>query len=237
MSVTQTPALAAVFHPVDTPTTYEETVARLGSAIRLGILGPGERLPAERDLSDQLGISRSTLRAALKTLNQSGHLVAARGRSGGTFVTAEPPGPGTGVQIAEGTWREVLDHRTAIELGVVHLAAERATRDDVARLEDLIGEMDKVTEDLPSFRRCDARFHITLAEITGSQRLVLSMTAAQDELSRLLEIIPGPAEVLEASNAAHRRISDAVRRKNPVAAVKRMNEHIQATELIAEALA
>src|ERR671922_3095549 len=87
----RTPATEAVFKPVRPPTTFEETVERLGTAIRLGLLPAGSRLPAERDLAGQLGISRSTLRQALTTLVQSGHLVSQRGRAGGTFVTERPP--------------------------------------------------------------------------------------------------------------------------------------------------
>ena len=81
-------ATEAVFKPVRPPTTFEETVERLGTAIRLGLLPAGSRLPAERALAGQLGISRSTLREALTTLVQSGHLVAHRGRGGGTALAA-----------------------------------------------------------------------------------------------------------------------------------------------------
>src|SRR6185295_5520587 len=84
-------ATAAIFQPVRPPSTFEETVERLGTAIRLGLLAPGSRLPPERELAKQLRISRSTLRQALTTLVQSGHLISLRGRSGGTFVAAEPP--------------------------------------------------------------------------------------------------------------------------------------------------
>src|ERR687892_873847 len=87
----RTAALEAVFKPVQPPSTFEETVERLGTAIRLGLLTPGSRLPPERDLADQLHISRSTLRQALTTLVQSGHLVSLRGRTGGTFVAETPP--------------------------------------------------------------------------------------------------------------------------------------------------
>src|SRR5918998_4283472 len=86
-----TPAAAAVFDPVQAVTTFEETVERLGTGIRLGLLPPGSQLPPERDLSDQMGISRSTLRQALTALTQSGHLVAVRGRGGGWFVADVPP--------------------------------------------------------------------------------------------------------------------------------------------------
>jgi DNA-binding FadR family transcriptional regulator len=87
---------STVFAPVRSQTAFEETVERLGTAIKLGLLPPGARLPAERELCSRLGIARSTLRQALTALGQSGHVHATRGRGGGTFVAdplppAEPP--------------------------------------------------------------------------------------------------------------------------------------------------
>src|SRR5918998_3858401 len=131
------PAVAAVFDPVQTATTFEETVERLGTAIRLGLLEPGARLPPERELADQLGIARSTLRQALTALTESGHLIAVRGRGGGTFVAAAPPmAESTLVELDRGHWREVPDNRVAVEVGAVVLAAERADPDDLARLRE-----------------------------------------------------------------------------------------------------
>ncbi len=83
-----------LFAPVQSTTAFEETLERLGTAIKLGLLEPGARLPAERELCEQLGIARSTLRQALTALVQSGHLHALRGRGGGTFVADTPPAPG-----------------------------------------------------------------------------------------------------------------------------------------------
>ncbi len=65
--------------PVRPASTFEETVERLGSAIRLGLLAPGDKLPPERELAKRLRISRSTLRQALTALVQSGHLVSTAG--------------------------------------------------------------------------------------------------------------------------------------------------------------
>ena len=73
----------AVFAPVRSTTAFEETLERLGTAIKLGLLPPGTQLPPERDLCEQFGIARSTLRQALTALVQSGHLRAVRGRGGG----------------------------------------------------------------------------------------------------------------------------------------------------------
>ena len=116
----------AVFAPVRSYTAFEETVERLGTAIKLGLLAPASRLPAERELCARLGIARSTLRQALTALTQSGHVFATRGRGGGTFVSdpqppADPPSPQMLSQ-----WRETCDQRLAVELGVAVLAAERA---------------------------------------------------------------------------------------------------------------
>jgi len=85
-----------------------ETLERLGTAIKLGLLEPGSRLPAERELCGRLGIARSTLRQALTALVQSGHLRAVRGRGGGTFVVESPPrAPDPSVEVLAG-WRDAL---------------------------------------------------------------------------------------------------------------------------------
>src|SRR5438477_8287289 len=119
-------SLETVFAPVRSQTAFEETVGRLGTAIRLGLLPPGTRLPAERELCAKLGIARSTLRQALVALAQSGHLHATRGRGGGTFVAdpQPPPVPPSVDQIADR--RDVCAERMAVELGVAVLAPERA---------------------------------------------------------------------------------------------------------------
>src|SRR5688572_26990810 len=169
------PAVSAVFEPVQTATTFEETVERLGTAIRLGLLAPGARLPPERDLADQLGIARSTLRQALTALTESGHLLALRGRGGGTFVADAPPmaeAESTRVALDGGHWREVLDHRVAVEVGAVVLAAERARPDDLARLQAHVDAMREQLHDFPAYRRTDVFFHLGIAESTRSARLV-----------------------------------------------------------------
>src|SRR5947209_8767273 len=168
-------ALESVFKPVRPPTTFEETVERLGTAIRLGILPAGSQLPAERNLADQLGISRSTLRQALTTLVQSGHLVSLRGRTGGTFVTDRPPlAEREGKPLGTAAWA-VLDYRVAIETGATILAAERAAPEHLERLAALVQKMSSAA-DFDDYRRADTRFHIGIAEAADSPRLVTAMT-------------------------------------------------------------
>jgi GntR family transcriptional repressor for pyruvate dehydrogenase complex len=228
---TRSAALAAVFKPVHPPTTFEETVERLGTAIRLGLLAPGSRLPPERALAEELRISRSTLRQALVTLVQSGHLVALRGRSGGTFVADSPPLSEAGAGLLEREARGVLDYRVAIETGSTVLAAERAKAEDFARLEELIERM-AGAPGFEDYRRADVRFHIGLAEAARSPRLIAAMTEVQGRMSDLIAHIAHPEEVLTRSNAQHRRLVSLLRRREACAAVRLVREHIAGTEHI-----
>jgi GntR family transcriptional repressor for pyruvate dehydrogenase complex len=228
-------AVAAVFEPVQTATTFEETVDRLGTAIRLGILAPASRLPSERELAEQLGISRSTLRQAITALVESGHLTSVRGRSGGTFVVPEPP-------LAEGSpgplpddWRQVLDLRFAIETGVVVLAAERADEEPLEIMRDAVARMDAATE-FDEYRRADVRFHIALAQATGVPRLVALMTEVQAEASELIAHIAHPPQVLRHSNADHARLIDALAAHDAARAMRELRLHLDGTEHILSGL-
>jgi GntR family transcriptional repressor for pyruvate dehydrogenase complex len=228
-------AVAAVFEPVQTATTFEETVDRLGTAIRLGILAPGSRLPSERELAEQLAISRSTLRQAITALVESGHLTSVRGRSGGTFVVPEPP-------LAEGSagplpddWRETLDVRIAIETGVVALAAERAGAQPLQIMRDAVARMDAATE-FDEYRRADVRFHIAIAQATGVPRLVALATEVQAEVTELVAHIAHPPQVLRHSNADHARLIDALAAHDAPRAMRELRLHLEGTEHILSGL-
>jgi DNA-binding FadR family transcriptional regulator len=225
-----TPAAAAVFDPVQAVTTFEETVERLGTGIRLGLLPPGSQLPPERDLAEQLGISRSTLRQALTALTQSGHLVAVRGRGGGWFVSdAKPQQRAEHVELDD--FRELLDYRIAIEVGAVILAAERAEAADIGRLEAHIETMRDV-EDFAVFRQADVFFHLGLAEAARSARLVASMTEVQGAMSELIGHIAHPPEVLERSNAQHLKLVRLLERREGERAARLVRERLQGTEQV-----
>jgi DNA-binding FadR family transcriptional regulator len=223
-------ALGGVFEPVQPLSTFEETVDRLGTAIRIGLLEPGARLPPERELAEQLGISRSTLRQALTTLVQSGHLVSLRGRSGGTFVSAAPPLSEGGRRLPS-DWKEVLDQRVAIECGAALLAAERTHRVALTKMDEAIAHMDQ-SPDFDAYRRADVRFHIGLAEATGTARLIAAMTEVQGEMTELIALIAHPDMVLSHSNDEHRQILACLRGGDGAGAVDVLRRHLAGTEHI-----
>jgi GntR family transcriptional regulator, transcriptional repressor for pyruvate dehydrogenase complex len=223
-------SLDTVFAPVHSQTAFEETVGRLGTAIRLGLLPPGTRLPAERDLCEKLGIARSTLRQALVALAQSGHLHATRGRGGGTFVADPQPPARPPSRSLLASWRARCDERMAVEVGVAVLAAERADQASLSALETLVVALDGTLEDFPAYRHLDVRWHVTLAEATASPRLVTAMTEVQGAMTELISHIAHPPEVLDSANAQHRQVLAAVRRRDEPAAAREMAEHLRGTE-------
>jgi len=225
-------SLETVFAPVHSQTAFEETVERLGTAIKLGLLPPGTRLPAERELCTKLGVARSTLRQALVALGQSGHLRATRGRGGGTFVAdPQPPAPPPSAAVLAG-WREVCDERMTVEVGVAVLAAERAGGQALDALDQMVIAIDDLLEDFPAYRQVDIRLHVGLAELTRSARLVTLMTEIQGAMSGLISHIAHPPEVLDSANDQHRRLLAAVRRGDEAAAAREMTEHLRGTEHI-----
>lgn len=222
----------AVFARVRSQTAFEETVDQLGTAIKLGLLAPGSRLPPERELCARLGIARSTLRQALTALSQSGHVFATRGRHGGTFVSdPQPPAEEPSADVVA-KWRDTCDRRLAVELGVAVLAAERASPGDLEPLEEVVLAMEDAVEDFAAYRQADVRLHVGLAEAARSPALVRECTEVQGAMTDLIAHIAHPPEVLASSNAQHRRILAAVRQGDALGAVAAMAEHLQGTEHI-----
>jgi GntR family transcriptional repressor for pyruvate dehydrogenase complex len=221
--------LTTVFAPVAAPSTFEHTVERLGTAIRIGILPPGTRLPPERDLAEQLGISRSTLRQALSTLTVSGHLRAVRGRTGGTFVSESPPIASTVPFPLERT-RALLDWRMALELGTVQLAAKRATDDQRSALREAADTLPARDEDWAVFRRADAAFHLQLAEAANTDRVVAATTQLQGELSDLLSSVTPTQRTRETCIAQHCEVALAVADGDAARASTAMRSHLERTE-------
>jgi GntR family transcriptional repressor for pyruvate dehydrogenase complex len=220
-----------LFEPVRPPTTFEETVERLGTAVRLGLLTPGSRLPSERSLASQLGISRSTLRQALTTLEETGHLVSSRGRKGGIYVAEQPPLRELDTEHLGEEARAVLDQRVAIEIGATVLAAERGTTERLDRLDLLVKEMASAQE-FEYYRRVDYRFHIGVAEAARSPQLVKAMIEVQGQMSDLISMIPHPEQVLTHANEQHRQLVTLLRRGDSVRAMRLMRMHLEGTEHI-----
>jgi len=122
--------LTGVLRPVRQGNAFEETVERLLTVIKLGLVAPGQRFPAERDLAAQLGISRLTLREAIHELHEAGYVCSRRGRFGGTFVTYDRPAPDSAELQRLATedpdkLADALTYRLVVETGAAEALATR----------------------------------------------------------------------------------------------------------------
>lgn len=204
-----------------------DTAVRIGLAVDLGLLQPGERLPGEGELASTFGVSRMTTRRALQLLSERGVLVRRRGRSGGTFVASDPPprvlGEFEAYRTASGEVFDLIDHRLVIECGAAHLAAGTATSDDVERLRALVRQMD-AAQTWAAFRAVDPRFHLAVASIAGSTGAVRALA---DVLARLFRFyVPYPIAYLHASNREHEALVDAIEAGDRAGAVAVIERHI-----------
>jgi GntR family transcriptional repressor for pyruvate dehydrogenase complex len=125
----------------------------------------------------------------------------------------------------------VLDYRVAIETGAAILAAERSRPRDLDRMRSCVEKMAEVSR-FDTYRRADIRFHIALAEASGSSRLVAAMTQVQGEMSDLIDLIAHPEAVLARSNAQHDRLVKLLERGEGARAAKLVRDHLAGTEHI-----
>jgi DNA-binding FadR family transcriptional regulator len=239
--------LSAVLRPVRQGNALEETVERLLTVIKLGMIAPGDRFPAERELAAQLGISRLTLREALAELQKAGYVSSRRGRLGGTFITYTPPAPGVGEirRLAREDGENLADaltFRLAVETGAADILAQSlggqalggsrggpapgapAPRDALlARLADVNGAGPQ------DYRRLDTLFHLAIAELTGSSLLLGACTDARMRLNGLLNAIPVLQRNIDNTASQHAAIVAAILAGDGPQARTAVAEHLAGT--------
>lgn len=218
-------------HGTSVRTSTDDVHARIRAMIHGGQLRPGDRLPAERRLSEMFSVSRSTLREALSRLRAEGYVEVRRGVDGGTFVTelAQPYARWL-AQMAddESLLREIMDVRTAVESQIAWLAAARRTMVDLEQLEEAIAlSGEKISP--RQFRESDTRFHGLLAEAAGSPRLRGLMETARGELFTPASEPLILRDTIARSHQEHRDILAAVRDGDSELAARRMRDHLHAT--------
>lgn len=208
---------------------FEQTVEQILRGVKIGIFPPGERLPAERELSERLGVSRATLREALAELQAAGFVSVQRGRYGGTIVTDALPVTGSQLQSSErGRVEDVLTFRGVVEPAAAGLAAGAEL--SAAQRAHLLSALNAVTEcSHEHYRPLDARLHVAIAELTGSGRLIAAVAEARAATSDLLDRIPFLPRNIEHSNAQHEAVVHAILAGDPVAATALMTEHLEGT--------
>jgi GntR family transcriptional repressor for pyruvate dehydrogenase complex len=209
----------------------DRVVEHVRRLIERGTLGPGDRLPGERDLAQELGISRPSVRSGLEALEAIGVVVSRRGA--GTFIAAGPPDLGIEplsllASLHRLTAAEMFDARLVLEVGVAGLAARHATADALATMADVVSEMFASLEDPKMFLVHDVRFHRAVAAGCGNRVLAALMEMVSAQFYELRRQTIGRARDLKESAEMHRRIYRAIRARDREAAQAAMTEHLEA---------
>lgn len=236
--VGESPLVDIVLQPVRGRMAFESCVEQLGSAIRLGILRAGDRLPAERELAARLDVSRATLRESISALRAAGFVTTTRGRGGGTVIAEVPER--TTLDPAVSDWQaeieDVVVFRAVLEPGAAQVAA--ATSLDQAQhdlLATCLAELDAA--DSPEhYRQADARLHLAIASVCGSDELAKACGALQVRLHRLLELIPFLEPNIVHSDMQHRALVSAILIGDADTARSVMEEHCAATAALLRGL-
>ena len=214
---------------------YEEITARLQTLVHSDGLKPGDRLPPERQLAIMFGVSRNSVREAIKSLEQHGMLVSRPGA--GTFIAASSQGKLTSA-LEEAFTRErhrlddIFELRLLLEPQIAHLAAQRISHTELEELRSLIGEYEKNLQDgLPVFF-LDQAFHDAIAAATGNQSIMMLMEQMHDLLGESRDdALQSPARIAN-SLQDHIQILSALSGNDPDRARDAMTEHLTHTRNI-----
>jgi GntR family transcriptional repressor for pyruvate dehydrogenase complex len=209
----------------------EQVVAHVRTLIERGALRPGDRLPAERDLATQIGVSRPTVRAGLYALAAMG---VVRSRHGsGTYVPGGPPSlapePLSFLAALHGFSRDdMYEARRVLEVGAAGLAAERATSEQLAAIADTVASLFALMNEPQAFLVHDVDFHRAVAASSGNPILaaLIEMVSALYYERRRKTAERAANRDLRAAAEAHRRIYRAIRSRDAVAARLAMHDHL-----------
>lgn len=213
--------------------TYEALANHLREQILRGEISPGAALPNERDLCDQTGLSRGSVREALRILEAEGLVATRAGRSGGR-VARLPGAEGVGrsldffIRGQQVEFAAVLETMEALEPALAALAAEHRSPKDIEVLEEISREMADPTVDGARFLSLNAAWHLAVARASHNALLIAVMQALGPRLhDPHVENFVSP-EMRKVVINAHARAQRAIVDGDPEAARRRMARHLRA---------
>lgn len=226
---------AEIFQRVSTQRASAQIVEQIKEAIREGRLEVGDRLPSEREMAEQLNVSRVTVRDALRVLEARGLITIRVGARGGAFVTAPlgnvvSEGLSDMITLSDLSADEVTETRRVLEVGAVALVCERGTEEDFAELERLCDVGDQAVAEERYDMVMSAEFHLRLVHATHNKALVLLMEVLQDSMLESLRKAREAAPQMGIRGVhEHREIVEAMRAGDVERARAIMTEHLERT--------
>jgi DNA-binding FadR family transcriptional regulator len=224
----------SAFAPLQMRSIAEQIADRLVTAIALGEFVPGQRLPTERDLAQQLVVSRTSIREALHALAADGYVDIQRGRTGGAYVRQSwgPESAATVRRTLSPNWADfeaLFDLRRLIETLIARTAAERHTEADAAAIR--AAQVAYVeAADREASRAADQALHAAVATATGNVYLARMSGQIRQQISLGFHAEPYSAELRRLALEQHERLADAVIERRGADAEQIATEHFGQTE-------
>lgn len=236
-STPSVPATAGpeLFNRVNVERVSQVIVDRIKLLLREGKLKPGDRLPSERDLCQRFGVSRVTVREALRVLEAGGLVEIRVGARGGAFLTTpsrERLGEGLAdlMTLSPLTASEVTEARMVFELGIVPLAVERATAEDVADLRRMVDDAEKALDNDEYSMAMSAAFHVRIASCTHNPAIVTLVESFHGPLLMSLHEASVVAPLMgHRGTKEHLQLAEAIERRDTEAALAIMRKHLERT--------
>ena len=219
--------------PIRKTKVYAEVAAQIQRLITEGRVKPGDKLPPERELAEIFGVSRSSVRDAIRVLEMQG-LVEPR-HGDGTLIREVPVDRlvrplADALSAGKDTLADLFDMRKMLEPPLARAAAFRATDDDVRTLAQIVAHQTARLEAGEMTLEDDNAFHYVIATAAKNQVVLRTMDVLMDLLrDSRARSLQGPGRA-EKSLEGHRRILDAIRRRDPEAAAAQMRQHIEEIE-------
>ena len=217
--------------PVAAIPAHELVLAQLRRSIHLGHFGAGDRLPPERELAKLLGVSRTTVREAVRVLEGEGLVEIKRGSSGGISVRPQSLGR-TELRRRMREFEEIIEFRLAVEPMAARLAAERRTKSDLAALKkafDWVAALAATGAEgaVSDWVRADGEYHLTIARISRNKRLENAIEESRAGMFMPIGAVFGRLE--SHAHLMHEELYHAIANGEPDRAAAAMTAHVQAT--------
>ena len=212
---------------------YEDIVQKFSSLIHEGVLRPGERLPSERVLAEQLQVSRSSVREAIRSLELQGLVISKRGS--GTFINADNLESmvsliASTLTSGSDTLKHIFEMRHMLEPQIAALAAQRANEQEIAELETILEEQVRQIAGGGTGVDADTSFHFAMASATHNSALVKVVSAVEDILRRSRDQSLQEPGRPQRSLDSHREILSMIHHGDADGARRAMEYHLTTVE-------
>lgn len=234
------------FKPATETRAYRTAVEQVCDAIMCGDLKVGDMLPPEREIAVQVGISRTSVREAIRVLADAGVVSRRAGAGGGTTIVRDVIPVGLlsrALELSQHRIMDMLEVRGVLEVTAAELAAQRATPEQIEALEAIVARGETMGADNVDrrgiFASIESMFHLSIARATHNEVLVRMNRLSATEIAVAIDMIPFESErkreFVADELSSMSLVLDAIRRRDPGAARSAMAAHLSYFPPIVEA--